>query len=236
METLLLLLGLIALLPVFLTERMRRPCPAPCTLRDATPLKTGIAPASGRKGCSKRSHTTIAMSAGLVLMTGCAKEPPTAPVALGALPPATGNFIRFTENGIAKEYTTGAMATYASAGAAHIWSGVASSPTTQNAAAFTTILDSNIHTPITVTTTSSQPITAVLISMMGDVTVLDDDLNYDLHGTGSGSITFTRLDTVPGGRVEGTFQYTSVELLDADEDVVSTGHNFSNGSFSLSIP
>lgn len=57
---------------------------------------------------------------------------------------------------------------------------------------------------------------------------------FDLAG-GEGSTIFTRLDTVVGGRVEGTFSYQNVTLFDQNDSILSTGHTIMEGRFSIRV-
>lgn len=56
---------------------------------------------------------------------------------------------------------------------------------------------------------------------------------YVVGDNSQGNIEYTRLEKKIGGRVEGKFYFTGVDLYDKDENVISTGHKITEGSFSF---
>jgi hypothetical protein len=49
------------------------------------------------------------------------------------------------------------------------------------------------------------------------------------------TIEFTRIDTIDGGKVEGTFSLTKLFLTNEDEVIFSTNHSITEGKFSLTV-
>ncbi|MCI1752382.1 MAG: hypothetical protein LKM36_05760 [Flavobacteriales bacterium] len=104
------------------------------------------------------------------------------------------------------------------------------------ASSWSTIIPDSLSAPITINTGQTDPIFTMLAIHSTDPQVTTDDQTYLLSTGTSGSTTFTRLDTLPGGLLEGTFSYAGVSVIDNDGTTVSTGHSITNGSFSLPLP
>jgi len=58
---------------------------------------------------------------------------------------------------------------------------------------------------------------------------------YTLTSKSTGNIQITRLDTVPGGLVQGTFNFTDLEAINQYNTVESYPHSITNGTFSVTI-
>lgn len=67
------------------------------------------------------------------------------------------------------------------------------------------------------------------------IQVLPNQFTYVLSSSSTGNIHLTRLDTISGGKVEGTFNFNNLDYKDKSGQLISSGHTLTEGSFSIVV-
>lgn len=189
----------------------------------------------------KKTILVILTLATIVLTNGCKKTEDMNP-AIANSGTTTGNYIEFKIDGV--QYRMDESFTNTSdfvIGAARhnqldslYWLSVVFGHSTSDEGATFEIYDSSSITKSAYTIHPYNP--AVSTFLEGVFTyIMPTGNQYITTGDVTGTVNFTKIDTVLGQPAEGTFSFNNLELWDEDQDVLSTGHTLTDGKFKTVI-
>lgn len=168
--------------------------------------------------------TSLILCIGILMMMACKPDEEPGPGAA---------FIEFTING--KEYRIDATNTtvdgtysaiYSVSSPSHVLSASFSSATNADVGSVSLIL--NQQEPLEVKTYPNLSI----IEGLNFVVVVPDLSGYSMHPqNGIGTVELTTFEATSGGKLEGTFSIEALNQTDENQQVISSGHNLTKGSF-----